>query len=103
MWATSGANCGSAFNTGSSAANAFCDLRSRSIHSDILPRGPRRKVSEWMERDRKSQKALAAEEPVLNADPQLAPEVAHMLRSILPALQGEVEAEVGQLNRLDEG
>ncbi len=69
---------------------------------DDLPRGPRRKVSEWLERDRKAQKALASEEPVLNADPQLAPEVAHMLRSILPALQGEVEAEVAQLNRLDE-
>lgn len=73
------------------------------LNFDDLPRGPRRKVSEWMERDRKAQKALAAEEPILNADPQLAPEIAHMLRAILPALQGEVEAEVHQLNRVDEG
>lgn len=74
-----------------------------SLNFDDLPRGPRRKVAEWLERDRQEQKSLASEQPVLDADPQLAAEIAHMLRAVLPALQNDIEAEVGKLNRLDEG
>lgn len=72
------------------------------LNMDELPRGPRRKVADWLEADRREQEALAQKKPKLNADPQLAPEIAHLRGKVLPDLQAEIEAEVAKLGRLDD-
>ena len=59
-------------------------------------------VCDWLEFDLRIEKALAADRPKLNADPQLAPEIAHLRGKVLPDLQAEIEAEVAKLARLDE-
>lgn len=72
------------------------------LNMDELPRGPRRKVADWLETDRREQEALSRQEPKLNADPQLGPEIAHLRGKVLPDLQAEIEAELAMLGHLDE-
>jgi DNA sulfur modification protein DndD len=72
------------------------------LNMDELPRGPRRKVADWLEADRREQEALSKQKPKLNADPQLGPEIAHLRSKVLPDQQAEIEAEVAKLGRLDD-
>jgi len=66
------------------------------------PQNVRRRVAEWLEFDLHIQEALASEKPKLNADPQLAYEVAHLRSTVLPQTQQEIANEVAKLNRMDE-
>ena len=50
-----------------------------------------------------TERALSGEKPKLNADPQLAVEIAHLRTKVLPDLQNEIEVEVAKLNHLDAG
>lgn len=66
------------------------------------PQNVRRRVVEWLEFDLHIQEALAMEKPKLNADPQLAYEVAHLRGTVLPQTQQEIADEVAKFNRMDE-
>ena len=72
------------------------------LNIDEVPSGSRRKVADWLERDRREQEALTQKTPYLNADPQLGPEVAHLRSKVLPDLKAEIEAQVLKLSRLDD-
>ena len=65
----------------------------------VIQRG---KIADWMTTDRGKKEAIAAKKPKLNADPQLAYEVAHLRSTGLPQTQQEIANEVAKLNRMDE-
>ena len=67
-----------------------------------VPAPQRRKAAEWMAADREKKEAMAAEKPKLNADPQLAFEVAHLRGTVLPQTQQDITDEVTKLSRMDE-
>ncbi|MFT3783695.1 MAG: DNA sulfur modification protein DndD [Nibricoccus sp.] len=67
-----------------------------------LPRVPRRKVAEWLEKDRLQQKTLAAEKPKLQAGPQLVFEVSHLRSAVLPHAKTGIKSEIEKFNRLEE-
>lgn len=67
-----------------------------------VPAPQRRKAAEWMAADREKKEAMAAEKPKLNADSQLAFEVAHLRSTVLPQTQQDITDEVTNLNRMDE-
>lgn len=72
------------------------------LNMDELPRGPRRTVADWLEADRREREALSKQNPKLNVDAHLGPEIAHLRSKVLPDLQAEIEAEVAKLGRLDD-
>jgi DNA sulfur modification protein DndD len=72
------------------------------LNIDELPPGPRRKVADWLEADRRELEEFAKQKPKLNIDPQIAPEIAHLRGKVLPDLRAGIETEVAKLGRLDD-
>ena len=67
-----------------------------------FPSAVRRRVVAFLEADRRKHEKRAAEKPVLNADPQLGPEIVHLRGSVLPQVRRDIEALAAQLRKVDE-